>query len=199
MTAQEFAALYPNPQRTAKGWKVCCSAHPDKHPSLDIDEGDDGSILLNCRSQHCTADAICRSKGLTTKDLFPDKPKRNGTPPRKTPAAKAPAAKKDKPLRLWANYESAIRAALYGLKQSTGDDYTAVAKWLYQNRDGTECAYVIRFEPPEGGKFKTFKPMRSEPDGWRNCDPEGLWPLYHLPEVLKSTGTIFVTPPFLSP
>jgi hypothetical protein len=36
-------------QRKSKGgWVVCCPAHPDRSPSLSIDDGEDGRVLLRC-------------------------------------------------------------------------------------------------------------------------------------------------------
>jgi hypothetical protein len=54
-----------------RGWKAKCPAHDDEHPSLDIDLGTDGTILLRCRSANCTAAAIVKAVGLDVRDLFP--------------------------------------------------------------------------------------------------------------------------------
>jgi putative DNA primase/helicase len=48
------------------GWVVCCLAHPDRSPSLSIDDGDDGRVLLRCFAgcdQQRIIDAL-RSRGL---------------------------------------------------------------------------------------------------------------------------------------
>lgn len=62
-------------KRTANGWDARCPVHDDDVPSLGIAVGKDGAVLLKCRSQGCSAEAICRALGLTLRDLFPS---RNG-------------------------------------------------------------------------------------------------------------------------
>lgn len=67
-------------RKTAAGWDALCPAHDDHEPSLGIAVTDDGTVLLKCRSQGCSVDAICKSLGMTTRDLFPSpnaKPKMN--------------------------------------------------------------------------------------------------------------------------
>jgi hypothetical protein len=48
-------------------------AHGDTTPSLAVDRGSDGRILLYCRAG-CTTDEILRALGLGFGDLFPDRP-----------------------------------------------------------------------------------------------------------------------------
>jgi len=55
-----------------KGWKACCPAHDDTTPSLDIDVGDGGRVLLICRAGGCKANAIAAALGLKIRDLFDD-------------------------------------------------------------------------------------------------------------------------------
>jgi putative DNA primase/helicase len=62
-------------------YKACCPAHDDHDPSLDISIGADGRVLLTCRSQGCTAEAIVAALGYQMRDLFaphPDDAKRTG-------------------------------------------------------------------------------------------------------------------------
>jgi hypothetical protein len=58
-------------RETENGWDALCPAHDDQNPSLGIAVADDGTVLLKCRSQGCSADAICKALGLTLADLFP--------------------------------------------------------------------------------------------------------------------------------
>ncbi len=65
-TAAEIAAGLPKARRNGKGWVACCPAHPDKHPSLSIDETRDGKVLFHCHagcSQDDVIDAL-RDRGL---------------------------------------------------------------------------------------------------------------------------------------
>ena len=57
----------PIPYRN--GFRLCCTAHNDRNPSLIIFEGDDGCVLLKCFAG-CSADDICAAIGLTLRDLF---------------------------------------------------------------------------------------------------------------------------------
>ena len=54
-----------------KGWRACCPAHDDTNPSLDVDQGTDGTVLLCCRSRGCSVVAITHALGLELGDLFP--------------------------------------------------------------------------------------------------------------------------------
>ncbi len=58
-------------QTGERTWRARCPAHQDRNPSLDVRVGDDDTVLLQCRSQRCTAEAICVAVGLTLSDLFP--------------------------------------------------------------------------------------------------------------------------------
>lgn len=55
------------------GWIARCPAHQDRSPSLKIDEGDAGRILLYCYAG-CGARAIVTALGLTLLDLMGDGP-----------------------------------------------------------------------------------------------------------------------------
>lgn len=57
---------------TAGGWLARCPAHRDGRPSLKIDLGDDGRVLLRCYAG-CETTAIVAAIGLSLGDLFPPK------------------------------------------------------------------------------------------------------------------------------
>ena len=52
-------------------WLACCSAHPDKTPSLAIQELNDGRILIHCFAG-CAPSDIMTAVGLSMSDLFPE-------------------------------------------------------------------------------------------------------------------------------
>src|SRR5262249_5324349 len=58
-------------------WIALCPAHDDHEPSLAVAVADYGKVLLNCRSQGCSVEAICKAMGLQVRDLFPSQ---NGKP-----------------------------------------------------------------------------------------------------------------------
>jgi hypothetical protein len=60
-----------NPREHRGQWKALCPAHNDHNPSLSIKRGDDGTVLVNCRSHRCTFEAIASALGLEKKDFFP--------------------------------------------------------------------------------------------------------------------------------
>ncbi len=57
-------------QQLRKGWKARCPAHPDKNPSLAINEGDNGRLLIKCLSG-CTAREVVNAMGLDLRALYP--------------------------------------------------------------------------------------------------------------------------------
>jgi hypothetical protein len=57
------------PKKVGGGYSACCPAHNDSNPSLSIDEGNDGKILLHCHAG-CTVEAICSELGIRTPELF---------------------------------------------------------------------------------------------------------------------------------
>ncbi|MBP3955492.1 AAA family ATPase [Gemmata sp. G18] len=66
-----LSARGPIKQR-GSGWKCLCPAHADGDPSLDVDIGDGGRVLLRCRSAGCSAAQVCAALGITLADLFDD-------------------------------------------------------------------------------------------------------------------------------
>jgi putative DNA primase/helicase len=57
-------------RKSLHGWVACCPAHADNTPSLSIDVGDEGQILLNCFAG-CTLQRIVEAMDITMADLFP--------------------------------------------------------------------------------------------------------------------------------
>ncbi len=72
VTAADVAARCQKTRQQGDGWVACCPAHEDRTPSLRIDSGDDGRVLLCCRAG-CTFEAILAAMHLEASDLFPDK------------------------------------------------------------------------------------------------------------------------------
>ena len=70
MNLDDFLARLENVTRRGSRYMAICPAHSDKHPSLQITEGERG-LLLKCWSG-CTLAEICASLQLTQQDLFYD-------------------------------------------------------------------------------------------------------------------------------
>lgn len=77
-----------NPTGETWKFKARCPAHEDRTPSLYVDEGADGRVLLRC-FVGCTARQIVDALNLRMADLFPDGHRKA---PRRPPAiTRAPA------------------------------------------------------------------------------------------------------------
>jgi len=63
MTLDSLLGFLEYVKPTRRGWQARCPAHPDKSPSLSIQAGDGGRILLYCFAG-CTAKEICTALGL---------------------------------------------------------------------------------------------------------------------------------------
>jgi putative DNA primase/helicase len=75
-------------------WKALCPAHGDRTPSLDVKLGNDGRVLMICRSDKgCDFKAIVAAAGLTVPDTFPAK------------LSPAPAGRPFTPQRLTQTYD----------------------------------------------------------------------------------------------
>jgi hypothetical protein len=66
-----LAAHGCDPTVNGHGVKALCPVHGDRHPSLDVAQGERGALLV-CRSHDCAASAIVEALGLTMADLFDD-------------------------------------------------------------------------------------------------------------------------------
>ena len=49
MRAERLAAALQG-RRVGAGWMASCPAHDDHHPSLSIEEADDGTVLVRCHA-----------------------------------------------------------------------------------------------------------------------------------------------------
>jgi hypothetical protein len=65
-----IAERFEDFQRSGKGYKARCPAHDDSNPSLSINEGEDGRILIHCHAGCPIADVL-EVVGLTLADLQP--------------------------------------------------------------------------------------------------------------------------------
>lgn len=70
---QEVGSRFEAFQKNGKGYKARCPVHPDSVPSLSINEGGDGRIVLHCFAGCKTADVL-NAVGLSFADLNPIKP-----------------------------------------------------------------------------------------------------------------------------
>lgn len=158
-------------------YRACCPAHDDEHPSLDIKIGDDGTLLLQCRSRQCTAESICVAVGLTQADLFPtgwrqgnDSSKHNGQAARSKPKAR----------KTYPTLDVVVKSRLQSPDLRGGKE----TRFRY-----TDTSWVIRFDFED--RSKSFRPVHRADDGWSVGDPSGKLPLYRITEVADHS-TVYV-------
>jgi putative DNA primase/helicase len=113
--------------------------------------------------------------------------------PTTTPAVPLPKKSGNK---LHSTVDAAARAAVWKMGQDTGREHRETARSPFPDAEGQVIAYEIRGEPldavaDEHGKTeKTFRTIHSDGNGWRVGDPQGLWPIYDLPNVAKASGIV---------
>jgi len=70
MTEEEVLSHFDGVESNGSGWKCLCPSHPDQNPSLSIDKGDNGGLLVYCHAG-CDRDRVLEAAGLTWADLYP--------------------------------------------------------------------------------------------------------------------------------
>lgn len=178
---QKVLEKFPTAERSREGWRSCCPAHDDLHPSLSIAEGTDGRILLNCHAG-CRAEEICRSVGLSMQDLFPPS---TSTKPNDSLEKKEFRRRNRSP----SGQPGGLTLQEVRSKLTRSIGVTPTASWSYFTVSGKEEMQVLRFDPPEG---KTFRPIHDCGKGWKIGAPDGLLPLYQLPELVNDPR-VYVT------
>lgn len=176
MTVSDFVGRLEGAKQMGKGWIARCPAHPDRNPSLKIDEGRDGRVLLKCHTG-CDPRAIVTALGLTLSDLYPDQPNGNGHHP---DAGVHPHGYR---------VDGRGAVAVVETEQSSDNttDWRPVAEYVYHAYDGEPAVKVERREPAvqlEGKRRKRFVQFRWNGSGWLP-GLEGVVhkPLYRLPEL----------------
>jgi hypothetical protein len=118
---------------SGKGWLGLCPAHDDHHPSLRIDEGEGGRVLLVCRSHKCSFEAIVNAAGLKPADLMPT----NGNGHRPT-SAKATTSK-----RPHTKASEVFETAADGIAAIERQLGKRAAMWTYLDGQGEPCMVEI--------------------------------------------------------
>lgn len=166
MNVREVLQRFPDARQSGSGWSARCPAHEDRNPSLSINEGDDGRVLLHCHSG-CSPDAVVRAKGMSMADLMPER------------ARRAPSSRP----RGYATPEEAIAA----LERKHGP---RTADWKYLDAAGRHVGSIIRWNRADGGK--DIRPVSLQEGTWRSAGMQSPRPLYGLPDV-TTAERVFVT------
>ncbi|MCZ6834246.1 MAG: AAA family ATPase [Planctomycetota bacterium] len=153
-----------------KGWTACCPAHDDRTPSLSINEGDDGRVLVHCHAG-CTSEAICSALGIEQADLFKHEFNSHATKPRSAP----------KPSPIFNTADEAIE----DYERSYGPQSNS---WAYFNAEGEPVGFVLRWDKADG---KEIRPVSWTGEGWIKGGMPKPRPLYGL-LMLNEASTIYV-------
>ena len=70
MTAADIVAMALGGQRQGRGYLVHCPCHDDLTPSLSVDDGEDGRLLVRCFAD---CDSIDVLRELAARGLLPDR------------------------------------------------------------------------------------------------------------------------------
>ena len=153
----------PHAKRNGRGWVALCPAHEDRHPSLSVDAGEDGRVLVHCHAG-CPTRAVVEAMGLGMADLH-DAPAPGSAP------ADSPRRRKR-------------RGSGSGVK-GLGE---VVAVYRYITADGSPAFEVRRYEPKT---FRPFGPDGSPgyPESMREGRP--LYRLAELREA-GDTSLVYV-------
>jgi putative DNA primase/helicase len=165
----QLKTMGKDPAKNGVGWKSLCPGHDDHNPSLVVNVGDDGKVLLDCKAG-CTFGQVQAAIGLPTSEYFPDKPSSSN------------GDGKPKTKKTWANPRES--AEWKAKDEKSPGKVSSLGPWLYRDRDGAEVMRVYRIDLVDGDKM--FWPMHPVPGGWQAGDPQGALPLYCLPEVVAA-------------
>lgn len=178
LTAESLAAQLEKPKRSGAGWMACCPSHDDSTPSLKIDDGESGKLLLRCHGgcdQRAVLDAL-EARGIRL----------NGqTAPMAAARARTTPKQAAKP--------TAIMPVPEGAEAEFQAPAGAQHRFDFRDLDGRLHFIVTREDIPKaldssGGKdhYKRPLPWIYTAQGWLNlAPPHGRIPL-GLPDLVNS-------------
>ena len=89
MFEDQLLGRFEGVSKSGDGWSARCPAHDDHNPSLSINRGSDGHVLIHCHGG-CSPQDIVRAVDLNMSDLFTDAGSVNNLPPPTTQDAANP-------------------------------------------------------------------------------------------------------------
>jgi putative DNA primase/helicase len=176
-----------NPIKQGNEWRICCPVHADTDPSLYIAGGNNGEVLLCCRSNGCNNADIVRALGLQMSDLYPSKPSGSSL------GSLAPA--KPKPP---ATSESTANPNTPKYTDVPPWDKPIVATYDYVDESGKLVYQVVRHpNKPNGDKdfSQRRKHVTAGSASWA-WNLKGISPIiYRIPDVInavKNNQPVFI-------
>jgi hypothetical protein len=132
------------------------------------------------------------------KDRGLDASQRNGAPRRKSPTSTAQSTAKASPnAKPSDNGDEPKDATVYPTAEAAVASYAQQLgkpdrQWRYRDAEGETVLVVARWDAT-GERKKTIRPVSRTAGGWLKAHPPAGRPLYRLPELLASEGTVYVT------
>ena len=169
-------------------WMCTCPAHNDRTPSLSIKQGEDGRVLLHCHGG-CRVDTVVGALELEIRDLFP------------AGSTATVSSRTHRPEKPRSSIDSAVVASMNdGFEELSGamNVYTRSMgvpdhQWDYHDARGNIVGVVLRWNTfVEGNPGKKIRPISLIDGKWHLSGIPNPRPLYRLPQILASKGTIFV-------
>ena len=147
MKIDDFLERLEGVTQISGGWMACCPAHGDSNPSLSVNEGSDGRILVKCHAG-CETSAVVDAMGLKMSDLMPDRPDSQSRAADSASGAQA---------KVW--------NAPAGAKRKAGkqEPFIKTAEYEYQDEDGKTLYWVCR--GTKGDNKKSFQQRRPKEGG----------------------------------
>lgn len=183
MAIDEFLAKLEGVAEDGKGgWMACCPAHDDKNPSMHVNAGDDGRILVKCYAG-CTTEDIVAAMGLKMRDLMGEKTRAKARRSDKSGAS----GKARKGGNVAA--EAAVVRPRSAAPAKERDYGKFVCEYNYRREDGTVVFKVVRRVMKNGKKtFVQMSPDPERPGSWRfGVEQHGVEYIpYRLPLIRKA-------------
>ena len=150
-------------RKSGDGYKAKCPTHDDRSPSLSINEGDNGIVLVTCHTGRCSFEGIRSALGLDNANEASPLP---APRPRQTEKRDAP---KPQPLP---------------------KDGNGVTVYRYYFADGKDAFAVVRRDRDDGKRFSQWTPVG---DGkWLSRGMPANRPLYRLPDLKGAAKVVVV-------
>jgi hypothetical protein len=114
--------------------------------------------------------------------------------PAGTGPAVAPLPPPPKTVKVYLDHDAAAKAAHRAVCADNTQDWKETRRDFYCDASGRNVAAVLRFDGTnkDGKPAKSYRPIHAVAGGWAMGDPPGKWPLFKLPEIMSSSGPVYV-------
>jgi hypothetical protein len=161
------------------GKGVVCGFHPDHNASGSIKLGADGVWRFKCFACDVAGDVwdlTAKSAGIPVDAWLRENPEADSAPQPKRYS-------KEKPMRTWPTIEAMAEAKA----REAGGTVEKVYVYHDENRQTRMAAVRIALSGD-----KTFRQGRPIAGGWTDTLPEGMRPLYRLPDLVNAEAVVVV-------